>query len=245
MLPESLLAIIFSLMACISTSIGIIIIWKYKEWGEKNVVYFMSFASGLLITVSFLHIIPESLELNSTAPMFVLTGFFSLHVYDRFLVNHNSFKQQIEPNNKYNLGIISAWGIGLHSFVDGIVYMVSFNVGMFTGIITSTAMVFHEIPEGIITFLVLREAGFSEKRSLIYSLLVAAISTPLGAIVAFPFVTTLGDVQLGVLLALSAGALMYVGASQLLPESETGTPKYSLTTFILGVALAFIVILGH
>lgn len=245
MLPEHILAIIFSFIACISTSIGIFIIWKYKEWGQRNVVYFMSFAAGLLITVSLLHIIPESYELNTSAPLFVLLGFFSLHAYDRFLDDHGSFNQEKGFNQYHSLGIISAWGIGLHSFVDGIVYMVTFNVSMFTGVVTSTAMVFHEIPEGIITYLLLKKAGFSEKRSLIFSFLAAAISTPLGAILAFPFVYNLGDAQLGILLALSAGVLLYVGASRLLPESEVGTSKYNLVTLGVGILLASIIIMSN
>lgn len=245
MIPEPILAIIFSLIACISTSIGIFIIWNYNEWGQRNVVYFMSFAAGLLIAVSLLHIIPESLELNLSAPLFVLLGFLALHVYDRFLDDHSSLNHEERSNHYRSLGIISAWGIGLHSFVDGVVYMVTFNVSMFTGVVTSTAMVFHEIPEGIITYLLLREAGFSEKRSLIFSFMAAAISTPLGAILAFPLVNSLQDAQLGMLLALSAGALLYVGASQLLPESEMGDRRYNLLTLGLGILIALIIILNH
>ena len=122
MFPETILAIIFSLIACISTSIGIFIIWKYREWGRRNVVYFMSFAAGLLIAVSLLHIIPKSLELNVSAPLFVLLGFLALHVYDSFLDDHSSLNHEEGTNHYRSLGIISTWGIGLHSFVDGIVY---------------------------------------------------------------------------------------------------------------------------
>ncbi|MFX0122365.1 MAG: ZIP family metal transporter [Candidatus Hodarchaeota archaeon] len=245
MLPEPILAILFSLIACGSTSIGIFIIWKYDEWGQRNVVYFMSFAAGLLITVSLLHIIPESFELNVSAPLFVLLGFLSLHVYDRFLDNHGPLDQEKGLNHYHSLGIISAWGIGLHSFVDGIVYMVTFNISMFTGVVTSTAMVFHEIPEGIITFLLLKQAGFSEKRSLAFSFLSAAISTPLGAILAFPFIYNLKHAQLGILLALSAGTLFYVGASRLLPESEVSASRYNLITLGLGIFIALIIIMSH
>ncbi|UCG04521.1 MAG: ZIP family metal transporter [Candidatus Heimdallarchaeota archaeon] len=244
MLPEPSLAIIFSLIASISTSIGIIIIWKYQEWGQRNVFYFMSFAAGLLIAVSLLHVIPESIELNVSAPLFVLLGFLSLHVYDRFLDDHGSFNR--EEKQYYSLGIISAWGIGLHSFVDGIIYMVTFNVSMITGVVTSTAMVFHEIPEGIITFLLLKKAGFSERRSLIFSFLAASISTPLGAILAFPFVYNIGDAQLGILLALSAGTLLYIGASRLLPESEMEASKFNLTILGLGIIfIVFILLMSH
>ncbi|UCE14070.1 MAG: ZIP family metal transporter [Candidatus Heimdallarchaeota archaeon] len=246
MFPEQVLAIIYSLIACTATSIGMIIIWKYKEWGEKNVIYFMSFAAGLLLAVSILHIIPESFELNSSAPLCLLVGFLSFHAYDRVIDNHSFNNHDRKSARLYSLGIITAWGIGIHSFIDGVVYMITFSVSMFTGVVTSTAMVFHEIPEGIITFLLLREAGFSEKKSLAYSFLAAAISTPLGAIIAYPFVNNLDNTQLGILLGLSAGALLYVGASRLLPESESGSVKYSLLTLGCGITLAIIIILlGH
>ena len=50
--------ILASSMACLVTSIGIYIIRKYEKWGTDNIAYFMSFAAGVLISVSFIHIIP-------------------------------------------------------------------------------------------------------------------------------------------------------------------------------------------
>jgi zinc transporter ZupT len=178
----------------------------------------------------------------------MLVGFLSLHTYYRFLDNHTSNAAVSESGSRttkrYNLGIISAWGIGVHSFVDGVIFMVTFSISKLTGIATSTALVFHEIPEGIITFLLLKEAGFSEKKSVIYAFIAAAITTPMGAIVAYPFVYSLGTQQLGILLALSAGALLYVGASQLLPESETGLRKYNLITLGLGILIAIVIVMN-
>ena len=249
MIPDQIFAVLYGFIACIGTTIGIFIIWKYREWGQKHTVYFISFAAGLLITVSILHLIPESLELNVNAPIFLLIGFLSLHLFDRFLDNH-TFNNTMSNSGsittkRYSLGIISAWGIGVHSFVDGVIFMVTFSISTFTGIATSTALVFHEIPEGIITFLLLKEAGFSEKKSAIYAFIAAGISTPMGAIVAYPFVYSLGTQQLGILLALAAGALLYVGASRLLPESEKGSTKYSLITLGLGILIALVIVMSH
>ena len=74
-----------SSLACLVTTIGIYIISKYEEWGNRNVIYFVSFAAGVLISVSFIHIIPKSFDMNDTAPTFLLVGFVALHIFNRFL----------------------------------------------------------------------------------------------------------------------------------------------------------------
>ena len=83
---EPFWAVVASLLACLTTTIGIYTIRKYEEWGKKSVTYFMCFASGVLISVSFLHIIPESFKMNvNAAPIFLLAGYLFLHVTNRIL----------------------------------------------------------------------------------------------------------------------------------------------------------------
>jgi zinc and cadmium transporter len=48
-----------SFLACAVTTVGIIVISRYEKWGTDNAAYFMSFAAGVLISVSFIHIIPK------------------------------------------------------------------------------------------------------------------------------------------------------------------------------------------
>ena len=76
MVNAFLSVMIVSCLAALVTTIGIIVINKYRKVGMKNVAYFMCFAAGILITVSFLHLIPEAFELSKNAPWFLLTGFF-------------------------------------------------------------------------------------------------------------------------------------------------------------------------
>ena len=73
--------------------------------------------------------------------------------------------------------------------MDGIIYSVTFNVSIFTGALAAIGMLLHDFPEGIVTFLLLKRAGFSHKRSALYAFLAAAISTPFGTLVSFPLVS--------------------------------------------------------
>ena len=113
--------------------------------------------------------------------------------------------------------------LGTPSFVDGFVYSITFSVGVFTGVLAATGMVLHEFPEGIITYLLLSRE-FSARTSLILALIAASLSTPLGTLVSCPFVSRIDKTILGALLSLSAGALVCVGATHLLPKAEKEYP---------------------
>lgn len=233
--------IVASVLACLATTIGIYIISKYEEWGNQNVIYFVSFAAGVLISVSFIHIIPESFDMNATAPIFLLVGFMALHIFNRFL---NVFVCHKRECTNLAIGVIPMIGIGLHSFIDGIIYSVTFNVSIFTGVLAAIGMVLHEFPEGVVTFLLLERAGFTRKRSALYAFLAAAISTPLGTLVSFPFINKIDRPALGALLAISAGALVYVGASHLLPAVEKENKRYSIVSLGVGIFVAVMIVIS-
>ena len=236
------LTLLASVLACIVTTIGIYVINKFAKWGKRNAVYFMSFAAGVLISVSFMHIIPESFEMNEYAPIALLAGFLFLYLLNRFL---SMFKCGEKNCKNIIHGIIPALGIGIHSFIDGVIYAVAFNVSVFTGTLAAVGMVLHEFPEGIITFLLLIRAKFSKSRASLYAFLAAAITTPLGTLISWPFISKLTQPVLGILLAFSAGALVYVGATHLLPEVQKEEKRFSLLAMAAGIIVAIIIILSH
>ena len=200
----------------------------------------MAFAAGVLISVSFLHLIPESIEMNARAPLYLFTGFFVMYLLNRFLHVFVCHDKECKT-----FGIIPAIGIGFHSFVDGIIFAVTFSVSVFTGILSVIGMILHEFPEGIVTYLFLLKSGFNKKKSSLYAFLAAAITTPLGVLVSYPYISTLSESTLGILLSLSAGALTYVGATHLLPEVEHNDKKYTLIALAVGILVAYIIISGH
>ena len=235
------IVILASTLACGVTIVGIYVIRKYENWGSTNVAYFMSFAAGVLISVSFIHIIPKSFSMNEASPIYLLVGFMSLYLINRFL---NTYICHEYDCSNYTLGLIPMLGIGLHSFLDGVIYSVTFNVSIFTGVLAAIGLILHEFPEGIVTFLLLERAGFDRKKSTLYAILAAAISTPLGTLVSYPFIKDIDQFNLGALLALSAGALVYVGASHLLPAVEKENKRYTIVALAIGVLVAGIIVIS-
>jgi zinc transporter ZupT len=229
-------------LAAVVTTIGIYTIRNYVSWGQRNATYFMCFAAGVLISASFLHIIPKSFSMNQNSPIYLLVGFFGLHLFNRFIT---AFVCQKEPEKeKYGIGIVPMVGIGFHSFIDGFVYSIAFSVSIFTGFLATAGMILHEFPEGIITYLLLVKGGFKERKAMIFSFFAAALTTPLGMLISYPLISEIDKPMLGALLSLSAGALVYVGATHLLPKAEQEHKKYSFVALGGGVLVAIIIALS-
>jgi zinc and cadmium transporter len=231
-----------SALAALVTSLGILAIRRFSDWGHRNTAYFMCFAAGVLISASFLHIVPKSISMNAHAPVWLLAGFMGLCLFNRFLT---AFVCERDPHKKgYAIGLVPMMGIGFHSLIDGFIYSITFNVSVLTGYLATMGMVLHEFPEGIITYLLLIKGGFGQRRAALLAFAAAALTTPVGMLISFPLMDRMGQSTLGSLLALSAGALVYVGATHLLPKAEQERRRFSLVALAGGVLVAVVIVLS-
>jgi ZIP family zinc transporter len=231
-----------SVLAALVTTLGIWTIWRFNEWGQRNATYFASLAAGILITVSFLHIIPEALEMNAGAPTWLLTGFLGLYLLNRlatiFVCELNAHE------GGYAFGVVPMIGIGFHSFIDGLIYSVAFTANTFTGVMAALGMVLHEVPEGAVTYLLLMRGGFERRRAALWAFLAVAATTPAGTLVSYPLISRVDESTLGAMLAVSAGALVYVGATHLLPHVEHEGRPLSMLAMLGGVLIALIIVIS-
>jgi zinc and cadmium transporter len=193
------------------------------------------------VAASFLHIVPKAFAMNAQAPSYLLGGYLFLHLFNRFVTAYVCEK---EPGAQVHIGLVAILGIGLHSFIDGVIYSITFTVSVFTGGLATTGMVLHEFPEGIITYMLLLRSGFNERTALLLSFLAAALSTPLGMLISYPFIRQIDQPLLGALLSFSAGSLIYVGATHLLPQGEQEPKKYSLVALGIGVLVAVMMVMA-
>lgn len=173
------------------------------------------------------------------APTFLLIGFLGMHPFKRFIT---AFVCEKKVESNYVIGLIPMLGIGIHSLIDGFVYSITFTVSIFTGVLAATGMVLHEFPEGIITYLLLLRGGFKEKTALLLAFFAAALTTPLGMLISYPLISHIDKPVLGILLSLSAGALIYVGATHLLPQAEKEHARFSLIALGAGIIVAILII---
>ncbi|KXA91737.1 zinc permease [candidate division MSBL1 archaeon SCGC-AAA259A05] len=225
-----------SLLSALLCTLGILTIWNFREWAKKSTNYFMYFASGVLIAVAFLIASPKAFEMNDRGPVYLLAGFLGIFLINRFMGVYICHERELK--RECRIGLVGALGIAFHSLVDGVIYATTYTVSIFLGAMATLGMIFHEFPEGIVAFSLFTKSGFGGRKSLFYAFLVAALTTPIGAIVSFPFISSLQGPNLGVLMGLAAGVLAYVGVGHLLPEAEREAKKYGLLAFALGILVA-------
>ena len=78
-------ALVTTTVTAFVTSLDIKTIRRFTACGERNTTYFIGFAAGLLVSASFLHIIPKSLAMHPQSPVWLLIGFIGLYLFNRFL----------------------------------------------------------------------------------------------------------------------------------------------------------------
>lgn len=228
-----------SLLAAAVTTVGLVVIRRFEAWGRENTSYFACFAAGVLISVSFLHIVPTAFSMSAAAPGWLLAGYVVMHLLNRFLSGFVCDRPEIAD---YAIGLVPLMGISFHSFIDGAIYAITFKVSLFTGVLAAVGMVLHEFPEGIVTYLLLLKGGFPKARALVLAFVAAALTTPLGVLAAWPVVERIDARTLGAALALSSGALIYVGARHLLPRAEREPRRFSLIALGAGILTAAVVV---
>src|SRR3989338_4489740 len=177
--------------------------------------YLVSFAIGALLGVSFLDIIPEALQMAEAEKVLphVLFGIIFFFMLERFLFWYHCHEGVCEVHTFTYLILL---GDFLHNFVDGIIVALSFLTDIRLGVLTTFAVLLHEIPQEIGDFSVLIHGGLSRARAFLYNFLVA-LSIVVGVIVTFALGPSLRPL-LPFLLAMVAGNFIYIAATDLMPE---------------------------
>lgn len=231
---------IFAISALIVNGLGILAIYHKRDWAEQTKEYFMCFAAGILISSALIMTLPEALEETHYAGLAALGGFLFMYFSNEFIKRKTSQKELA-------FGITAVLGILIHSFMDGVIYTITFNSSVLVGITAGLGLVAHEFAEGVITFSVLLKSGVDAKKAGICAFFVASLTTPVGAFIAYPFVSKFNDGLLGIALGFVAGVLVYISASHLLPEATNHEKEHSRLAFVLGIifSLAMVLIGGH
>jgi len=235
-------ALIFSLIAGISTILGgLLVIYRY-DWSYKNQNYLVAFASGTLISLSFIEIIPESVEMGKWGGLSVIIGFLLIYLFEQI----SSPSRCIDDECKVKRVSLLAWtGLLLHSLIDGIAIVASFQVSQSFGLIVTLGVLLHEFPEGLTSGALLTLLRYPRMKIFLLVFLVA-IATPLGAGLSVLSIGYFNQASitafLSSVLGLAAGTFIYVGVADLLPHSHRIKDLKVTTIFLSGVLL---ILIGH
>ncbi len=229
---ESLfLAVIATLFVSAISFVGVITLALKEKLLNRIVLLLVGFSAGALIGGSFFHLIPEAFEkgMGENIFLYVILGFVAFYILEKILHWRHCHKGKCDVHIFTYLNLI---GDGVHNFMDGLVIAASFAVNFKIGVVTTLAVIAHEIPQEFGDFGVLIYGGFSKSKALFYNFL-SGLTAVVGAIIGF-FLYTLINEGVVYLLPLTAGGFIYIAASDLMPELRKETDvKKSLLPFLL------------
>ncbi|HEV7449674.1 MAG TPA: ZIP family metal transporter [Candidatus Paceibacterota bacterium] len=203
----------------------------------------LGFSAGAVIAVAFFDLMPEALELGAgyganNILVFVALGFLLYLLLDRLLLLHSHADEHHDHTDVR--GDVRAGSLSLHSLLDGIGIGLAFQVNAGVGLVVAVAVLAHDFSDGVNTISVITRHGGSYKKALRWLLVDAA--APVVGVAVTMFFSVTGE-HLGALLALFAGFFLYIGASDLIPESHHAHPTFWTTaTTIVGAAVLFAVV---
>lgn len=201
-------------------------------------------ALGMFLGIVFFELIPETIEAShDSGPLVIVIGFLSFYLLSHLLRtyhhHHHEECHDCAPKNSASLLLV---GDSIHNIADGVVIASAFAIDPTLGWVTTAGIALHEVPQEIAEFGVLVHSGYSRLKAALLNLL-SASSIILGVLLSLA-VLQVGD-YLWVLTGLAAGNLLYLAASDMIPElNDQGHHGHFAATFISTiVGLAIIITL--
>ena len=228
-----MLLVAIAVAAFISTFLGGLLALKLRD----RLHLILGFSAGAVIGVAFFDLLPEAINFGQKfhSPAVILSwtaaGFLAYLVLDRILMFHGDSA----PRGRFAAAVLCT-----HSLLDGIAIGIAFQTSHEVGLVVAIAVLTHDFSDGINTMnIVLKNRG--ERRQAFRWLLADALAPVLG--IASTYFFTLPGEGFGTALALFAGFFLYIGASDLIPESYHAHPKFLTTAMTLaGAAVLYVAI---
>lgn len=221
MLIEALIA---SVSIALLSLVGIFVFGRSgRITGEHRFV--LPIAIGILLAVVFFELIPETLrEAGERGSIAIVVGFLGFYLLSHLLhtYHHHGVTECDECERASSAQLILV-GDGVHNIADGIVIASAFLVDPAVGIAATIGIGLHEVPQEIAEFSILVRAGYTKIQAALRNL-ISASSIVVGVLLTFLVVEYTENV-LGIIIGLAAGNLLYIGATDLLPELDAEHAK--------------------
>jgi zinc transporter ZupT len=189
----------------------------------------LGFSAGAVVGVAFFDLLPEAISMGLSGPRAIIAwaaaGFLAYLLLDRILLFH----ADSAPRGNVGAGVLCC-----HSLLDGVAIGLAFQASRSVGIVVTIAVLTHDFSDGINTMNIVSKNGGDRSRA--FRWLLADAAAPVAGIAATRLLDLPVD-RFGPVLALFGGFFLYIGASDLIPESYHAHPKFLTTAMTLAGAL--------
>jgi zinc and cadmium transporter len=212
-------------------------------WRARLLSPMVSFAIGALLGAALLALLPHALESPEIhgahqiliAVLLGLLGFFVLeklviwrHCHAEECEAHSGHyhAEAVERAQQRAAGSLILIGDGIHNLVDGVLIAAAFLTSVELGVVTSIAVIAHEIPQELGDFAVLLNSGYSRGKALLFNVL-TSLTTVVGGVLAW-FSLSLAQQAVPYVLAIAASSFLYIAVADLIPGLHK-RPEFSAT----------------
>ena len=206
----------------------------------------LALTAGLVLGLVMFDLLPEIFNIVQTQkldpvwPMIAMTvGFLVFHLFEKFVPVHEATEKEYGPHRHPRLGVARAVALSGHSFLDGLSIGVAFQVSSAVGLAVALAVIGHRFADGFdtTTFMLFHK---NKLRHIKRWLAVVVLMPIAGGLASLTF--SLSESALAIYLGFFAGLILYISASNLLPQAHTeGSSKRSFGLTVLGVVFMFVV----
>ncbi len=239
-----MISFIITFMAGISTLIGGLIPFLKIKNKDRVIVISLSFAAGIMLAISLLDLLPSSFNYLFHQYRF---GLGILLMTFSFLGGALTFYLMDkyltgDVDNLYRVGLFSMIAIILHNVPEGIITFVLSNNDIKLGLFLGISIALHNIPEGISIMVPIYYGSNNFKKAFLYTL-IAGIAEPIGGVIFYVlFKKYIGNLLLGFLFSFIAGIMIYLSLKELLPKAlDYKQNNLTLSFFMIGIIFFLIV----
>ncbi|MCG3222346.1 MAG: ZIP family metal transporter [Candidatus Heimdallarchaeota archaeon] len=246
-----LIGTLASLAAGISTGIGALPVFFMKDISEKVLDLLLGFAAGVMLAASAFSLLIPALNLptNEGGGVWivcagVIAGVVFIALIDKWAPHKHFVKG---PEGKVSKRLAATWlfviAITIHNFPEGLAVGVSFGLGedtIATGVVVAMAIGLQNIPEGTAVAMPLLKEGYTKKKAFLIAAATGLVE-PIGAFVGVTAVS-IAKFFLGFGMAFAAGAMIFVVADEIIPETHReGKIHTRLSTY--GIIAGFVIMM--
>lgn len=250
-----LFSLLLTVIAGLSTGLGGLSIQFMKGSRPGRMLPLsLGLSAGVMIYVSFIELFQEARQqllicAGETGDALAVVGFFGgmalIVLIDRLIPESSTRSgNKIKDKRLHRVGILTALGIVIHNFPEGIATFVSGMKDVRLGIVICTALAIHNIPEGIAVAVPIYYATGSRKAALRMAFL-SGMAEPVGAVVGMLLMRRMmNDTFFGLLLAAVSGIMVFISLNELFPASlRYGKRSTAIFGLIAGMAVMALTLL--
>lgn len=215
-----LLSFIVTSIAGLSTLVGFLFIFIKSKNTNRLISNCLLFSSTVMLIISLFDLIPSSYAYLIKVYLFIPTMLIiAISALFGALLMHAINRSFECDNNLYKIGFISMIALVIHNIPEGIITFITTNNNTRIGLVLTLSIALHNIPEGIAISIPIYYSTKSKRKAFLYTL-ISSVSEPLGALIAFFLISYINNIYFfSIILSITAGIMIYLAIYELKKRS--------------------------